>query len=368
MYTQDLDHLPFKKEDLEEKILKSGAIEWAYILHDKDLDDKSKKIRAHYHVVVRYKDAKTLSRVASIFGDKPQYFEAWHGTINNAYSYLIHETLEAKDNSGKHHYDPSEVKASFDFKARIEAIRKRVKKPSRADIKNLIDDYSNSLISKEKLQDEIGIFEMAKHKNLIDHIDEILAYNKHQKFLKDFKDQKCTTYWLYGSAGVGKTILCRSVVENLKKDFCILGSQRDHFQSYKGENYIILNDLRPTDYQYGQLLTLLDPWENDKVAPSRYHDKYLNARVIFITTPYDPVTFYNSCNIENRLIDTVDQLQRRVISMHVTEANLESIKTDIIKDIEIGDAIFKIKNKKILAKPTKVMTSIVNYNYDQYIS
>lgn len=345
MYTQDLDHLPFKKEDLEKKIVKSGAIEWAYILHDKDLDDKGEKIRAHYHVVLRYKDAKTTSSVAKLFGDKQQYFEAWRGSINNAYSYLIHETSDAKD-SQKHHYDSSEVKASFDFKARIESIRKKVKKLSDTAINNLIDDYSNNLISKEDLQKKIGVLEMAKHKYLLEHIDEILDYKKHQEFLKDFKGQKCVTYWLYGSAGVGKTRLCRSVMEELKKDFCILGSQRDHFQDYKGESYIILNDLRPSDYDYGQLLTLLDPYEHSKMAPSRYHDKYLNARAIFITTPYDPTTFYHSCDIDNRLVDTVEQLKRRIVSLHVTKDNLEDVKKEIIVDIQMGDKISELRRQK----------------------
>ena len=53
MYTQDLAHLPFKQEKLKEKLEKSTAIEWAYILHDKDLDQDSKKIRPHFHVVLR---------------------------------------------------------------------------------------------------------------------------------------------------------------------------------------------------------------------------------------------------------------------------------------------------------------------------
>lgn len=345
MYTQDLDHLPFPKENLEGKILKSGAIEWAYILHDKDLDDKGNKIRAHYHVVIRYKDAKTTSSVAKTFDDKQQYFEAWRGSINNAYSYLIHETSDAKDNE-KHHYDPSEVKASFDFKARIETIRKKVNKLSDNAINNLIDDYSNSLISKEELQEKIGVLEMAKHKYLLDHVDEILDYKKHQEFLKEFTGQKCVTYWLYGSSGVGKTRLCRSVMEELKKDFCILGSQRDHFQTYKGESYIILNDLRPADYDYGQLLTLLDIYEHDKMAPSRYHDKFLNARAIFITTPYSPENFYKSCNIDNRLVDTAEQLKRRVVAMHVTKDNVEDVKKEVIKDIELADKISELRKQK----------------------
>ncbi len=62
--------------------------------------------------MLHFKDAKTISRVSKIFNDHEQYIEAWHSIIKNGYSYLIHETTNAKS---KHHYDPKEVVASFDF-------------------------------------------------------------------------------------------------------------------------------------------------------------------------------------------------------------------------------------------------------------
>lgn len=344
MYTQDLAHLPFKQEKLKEKLEKSTAIEWAYILHDKDLDQDSKKIRPHFHVVLRFKDAKTLSRVSKLFEDQPQYVEAWHSTINNAYSYLIHETTGAQS---KHHYDASEVVASFDFETRIKEIRQKVKKPTKKEIETAIDEYASGKISKEELQAKIGVLEMARRKVLVDHIQDILAFKKHQKFLEVFKDQKCVVFWLYGEAGVGKTRLTREVLEQCHpNDFCILGSQRDHFQEYGGESFIVINDLRPLDYDYGQLLTLLDPYEIDKMAPSRYHDKYLNAKMIFITTPYSPFDFYSNCTIADTLVDTFEQLKRRVVSVKVTEDNVDKVKGELIFEIELQDKIVSAQIQK----------------------
>lgn len=344
MYTQDEEHLPFEADKLKSKLEKSGADEWAYILHDQDKDDEGKLIRPHYHVMLHFKDAKTISRVAKIFDDEQQYIEIWHNTINNGYSYLIHETSNAKN---KHHYEPGEVTASFDFLTRIKKIRKQVKKPNRQAIEEFIDDYSNQLITKDELQQKIGVLEMAKHKTLLDHIDDIIAFKKHQQFLKEFKGQQCKVYWLWGPSGVGKTRLAREVLEKCHpNNFCILGSQRDHFQEYRGQNFIVINDLRPNDYEYGQLLTLLDPWENDKMAPARYHDKYLNAMAIYITTPYDPLSFYFECNITNQVVDTYTQLKRRILSFHVTEEDLDNLKEDLITENKLLDAIFKIKSKK----------------------
>lgn len=344
MYTQDLKHLPFSKDNLKDRLEKSGAEEWAYILHDKDVDENGKKVRPHFHIMIHFKDAKTISRVSKIFNDKEQYIEAWHSTINNGYSYLIHETNNAQK---KYHYDPSEVIASFDFKSKIEDIRKSVKKPSRQAIENFIDDYSNEKLTKEELQEKIGVLEMAKHKTLLDHIEDILAYKKHQQFLNDFKGQSCKIYWIYGASGIGKTKLVREVLEKQHPDnFCILGSQRDHFQEYRGQQFVVINDLRPNDYEYGQLLTLLDPWEIDKMAPARYHDKYLNARAIYITTPYSPINFYSECNIANPLVDTFEQLKRRIISFQLTEENYNKKKNDLIFDDKLSETIWKIKSQK----------------------
>ena len=344
MYTQDLDHLPFKPQELKDKLEKSGADEWAYILHDKDTDENSKQVRPHYHVMLHFKDAKTILKISKIFDDKEQFIEAWKSTINNGYSYLIHETNNAKN---KHHYDPSEVIASFDFKARIQEIRQKVKKPSQQAINNLIEDYSNEKLTKEELQKKIGVLEMAKHKTLLDHIEDILAYKKHQQFLNDFKGQSCKIYWIYGASGIGKTKLVREVLEKQHPDnFCILGSQRDHFQEYRGQQFVVINDLRPNDYEYGQLLTLLDPWEIDKMAPARYHDKYLNARAIYITTPYSPINFYSECNIANPLVDTFEQLKRRIISFQLTEENYNKKKNDLIFDDKLSETIWKIKSQK----------------------
>ncbi len=83
-----------------------------------------------------------------------------------------------------------------------------------------------------------------------------------------------TTLWLYGKAGVGKTRLAEHMLKG--KDYITLGSSRDHFQEYRGQRFVILNDLRPNDFEYSDLLRLLDPYQHDKAVPSRYHDKRLN--------------------------------------------------------------------------------------------
>lgn len=359
MYVQDLEHLKknnfINKENnpsptyikarinkiLDDELeTKDDNLDWALIDHDKDVNEDNKPVREHIHVVLNYKNPQTVKHVANLFHDNEEFVEIWKGSINNAYSYLLHETENAKD---KYHYDASEVLASFNFKAKIEKIRSNVTPLSKAEIQNCISDYSNELLTKEELQSRIGILGMAKNKLIIDRITEFIAKNDHQKFVKEFQGQKCSTYWIFGKAGIGKTKITREILEELHpNNYCILGSQRDHFQEYQGQNFIVINDLRPNDYSYSQLLTLLDPYEHNKMAPSRYHDKYLNARAIFITSPYGPFEFYKECSIDNREIDSYNQLKRRVISLNLTEDTYEEAKEELIKALTFQQEIWDL--------------------------
>ena len=82
------------------------------------------------------------------------------------------------------------------------------------------------------------------------------------------------------------------------------------------------------------------------MAPARYHDRYLNARSIYITTPYDPLSFYLECNIANQVVDSFEQLKRRIVSLKLTQDTYSDLKNELIKDEEIAEAIWKIKSQK----------------------
>ena len=169
----------------------------------------------------------------------------------------------------------------------------------------------------DELEQLIGVSQLARRKKLIDQITELRAEKEHEKWLKNFKGKSMKVLWLYGVAGVGKTRFAEYLLRN--KKYAILGSSRDYFQDYNGEHYIILNDLRPRDFNYSDLLRILDPYQHDKAAPSRYHDKKLNAEEIIITTPYSPDDFYKYIFVDDRRVDTVEQLLRRIQPLHITK-------------------------------------------------
>lgn len=341
MYVQDLEHLKVKASDLKKILEKSGAEEWAFIFHDADKKEASTldgedvgtndtdgttsvitstdevTIRKHLHVVLKFENARTISSVAKLFNDKPQYVEVWRGKIENAYSYLLHRTSGAKN---KHQYDPKDVIANFDFEARIKQIQAKVK-ASKQNVNNSMLAYANGEISLSQLTEKIGPLEVAKRKKTIDNLSEILEKKYFEEWVKKFDGEMCKVIWIWGPAGVGKTRFAKKSFENSNLKFTVLGSSKDIFQPYSctaedgaGKN-IILDDLRPNALPYDDLLRILDPYQHRKMGPARYHDRYLTLEKIIITTPYSPNEFYKATKGLDYKIDTFDQLQRRIFKV-----------------------------------------------------
>lgn len=92
-------------------------------------------------------------------------------------------------------------------------------------------------------------------------------------------------------------------------------------------------------------MTLLDPYELNKSASSRYFDKPINALIIIITTPYAPQTFYNNAQINDTIVDSFDQLKRRIQPIEVTKDNYEKVKQAILDYDTLETAIIETKRK-----------------------
>ena len=126
--------------------------------------------------------------------------------------------------------------------------------------------------------------------------------------------------YMYGSPGLGKTRLAKSYAEKEKEPYYITGSSRDPFQSYRNQEIVIIDELRPDTFNYSDLLKILDPYNFDVFLPSRYIDKALTARLIVITSPYSPKQLYDyMLHLKN--IDSFEQLERRIGTTILVEAD-----------------------------------------------
>ncbi|MCJ2190788.1 hypothetical protein [Lactobacillus helveticus] len=148
---------------------------------------------------------------------------------------------------------------------------------------------------------------------IIKKLNTVLDNQTHKEWLQSFQGQKMTVDWYYGPAGVGKTRLALEEAKRSGKQYCVLGSSNDYFQDYDAQDHVVvLDELRPNDLKYGDLLKIMDPYQHDKHAPRRYRNVALNIEKLIITTPYNPETFYKMTKIADRRVDTVDQLKRRI--------------------------------------------------------
>lgn len=100
LYPEDSTHV-----QAIEKIKES--YDYAFILHDKDCDEDGVVKKAHWHVVLRFKNQNWNSSVAKDLGIELNYIQKVKN-FDNALQYLIHY-----NDTDKYQYDLSEVKGNL---------------------------------------------------------------------------------------------------------------------------------------------------------------------------------------------------------------------------------------------------------------
>lgn len=314
---------------------------------------------------------------------------------NNAISYACHLTSKAcKEN--KHQYSPDEARTSIKNYAEVlEEIEKEVsKKANKLNEKvrlsalanaskpiDLLDGYRDGVLSYE----DIMQFTTASQRDtkFMSHLNSVtkeILDEKYKKFKKDMTDtgQQVVSILCFGSTATGKTRWAKNYA--IKKygedDYYITGSNRDLFAGYRGQSIIIIDELRPDVINYGELLKLLDPFNFENVAGSRYHDKAIIAKEIIITGPLSPTEFYvkviNDDNVivldekgaisevhTSKNIDSPEQFFRRINAMKFTRdfiiPQCYDEKEKIYKDVTES----KIANKWSASLPHKTKDQVI---------
>lgn len=341
MYEQQFAHLPSHVTNLDDLYQLIGDVlepeRFAVVLHDKDVNKEGEPVEPHFHAFMSFRNPRSCSGVAKLLGDKPQTVTVWDGRPNNGFCYLIHATDKARM-EGKYQYDPSAVKANFDYAALVETAAKEVKKAQTygdsARTKTVLDMVYAGVISKKEAENQLPGHVLGRIKRQLDDIESKRLERAAAEWRKEMSAQGKTVrvIWFYGPAGTGKTSAARAQAERTGQPYYISGSTRDIFQSYEGQHTIILDELRAGSIPYADLLRILDPYsiQSEVMAPSRYNDKALACDLFIITCPYDPHQFYNEMFSvdENKnkkrkeQTDSFEQLLRRIsltVCMTATE-------------------------------------------------
>ena len=94
-----------RKEQFTDELLSKikGFKNYAYILHDKDLNTKP-----HYHIYIGGFSSYTISRISNYFNLNPNWINNLKGSKEDILKYFIHDGL-----SDKYQYKKSEIIKNF---------------------------------------------------------------------------------------------------------------------------------------------------------------------------------------------------------------------------------------------------------------
>jgi hypothetical protein len=269
---QDIDKINIEK--IKQGLNKESVRNYAYIFHDKDKDKEGNLIRPHIHIALRLKYPYETKYISEWFGVKEQYIEKCKSNWVGMLSYLIHKNKEEK-----YQYKDEEVISNFDWKEEIEKNNgSRLSEIVKGIREGKIREYNYF----EYMEDE----EFYKYRR---QIDTTFLFRRDK--LKGV-DRDMKAIFITGEAGVGKTFYAKEFAKDREYKPFISSGTNDPFDGYKGEECIILDDLRPSTMHLADLLKVLDNNTASSVK-SRYYNKVLECKLIIITTTLDIETFFN---------------------------------------------------------------------------
>lgn len=278
------------------KILYDKIIKWCYLIHDKDVKEDGTLKNPHYHLYLRFKINVDFSVVAKSFDVEINNVEKLSaGSYDGAIPYLVHANAPEK-----YQYEAADVKANFDYVAFINKFKnKQAGKNRLTEIRELIE---NGTIREYNYMDYITMGEYGKYKS---QIDRFFKYRKDNLMNSNLR-KKCI--FITGEPGSGKTSFAKNWSKEHNYSCFISGSSNDPFEGYKGEDVIVLDDLRGSCFTFSDLLKILDN-DTSTLVKSRYNNKVLECKYIIITSVVPLEEFYNTVFENND--EPVTQFKRR---------------------------------------------------------
>lgn len=328
-YVQQLDHLKVPLEGLKEVLEKRPLKRWCYIVHDKDEREDGTLKEPHIHVYMQMKSDQTPESLAKWFSDEPQYIErAKNEGSNNRYvyenmvSYGLHETENA---DGKHHYEPSEMVANFDVPQFIEGVRKGVaeakeKRGRSHPLAEVLQMICNNQIPRLKIGDHVQDLDRIRYSREIEQ-----AYKIRDEKLAREVNRQMDVLYIEGASGTGKTTLAKMLAYDKGYDVFVSGSSNDPFEGYRGQECVILDDIRGSDWKINDLLKILDNHTNSLVK-SRYSNKLLVDCKLMVLTSVQPLEEMYG-NLKEHESEPIEQLKRRCSQyIQLTKSSLSPFK------------------------------------------
>ena len=335
----------------------NDVIEYAYILHENDVNEKGEVEQAHYHICMR-KTNKTNFKFDMLKHAFPVGKIEQGRTWEYMLQYLLHKNAPEKT---PHSVD--EIVTNIDGGTLDLYLKSTPSVKKRSALERNFD----------KLQDDILEYKIFQYQ-----FREQLATNKmfrklmaefDTKIEKSFVAQKVGWYEKYkhtrslevifieGGGGCGKTALAIAYCQQRKWSYYIASDENDPMQDYASQDCLILDELRDDTFSYSSFMRILNTYTGTTVK-SRYHNKAFTGEAIIIPS-YLPLSEYYKPDVKKKKKYVADesfygdnslvQLHRRIKTLVRAEKDLFYVY-DHKKD---GSNVLreKIPNPAYLIKP-----------------
>ena len=302
----------------------SEDLKIALIVHDKDISYGTKLVEPHIHGYIEFSNKKDLNVLALNLGILPQYIESSgrgkYGKVNSK-AYLIH----AKDKD-KYQYPASDVETfdTFDYEAFVNQNREDFEKyaatKKREKTDESLDMVFQKIITGELTEDDIFDdeelrFLWANNQNKFEeafHAQAVFSARETMRALQN-GEFKLTAIFVHGRSDSGKTTFAKKIGNDIIQvakeeslDWRMYDSDvTNPFDAYRGEEVILLNDLRYDSLKPADWLKLLDPLNNSRMS-ARYRNRLVAGRIFILTNTEGIFDFFRQIKYEN-----IDQYLRR---------------------------------------------------------
>lgn len=251
---------------------------YAYTLHDKDIADNGELKKPHFHCVITFHNNNTFECIAKTLKIETQYVNKIKAkTSIPAFRYLIHF-----GQPDKYQYKPDEVTANFDYIAFIS------KQKCGDDFKLYGDMIVNGEIREYNYTSKIPPHVYAMNKTKFDNF---FKYRRDKLNLERRGNRDMECVYICGSAGVGKTTFAKQYAEKNGYSYFVSSGGNKPLDDYRGEDCIILDDLRGDDkaLSFVDLLKLTDN-NTDSFVGCRYYNKSILECKLVIATSVSSIT------------------------------------------------------------------------------
>ena len=280
-----------------------------YVIAPHPIDDKSSF--EHYHCGINTGNSNFKpAQFAGWFGLPVNACEKIHSRFDFGYiNYLLHHNQE-----GKTEINPEKLIKNFDIDF--------TKLFQRIDDNKRTDDMLNMLARGEIT--EYDLYKAMNEEWCRKHTREINSalVTRSKKIAINGGKREMDVVYITGGARCGKSYLAQKLCKMNNMSYYSSSNGEHPFDDYMGQDVVILDDLRPHNFRFSELLKVLDNHMSSKVS-ARYHNVDLNCKIMYITSVLQLNEFYKGIADNNH--EAVEQLRGRIKYVYEVEKDTVTI-------------------------------------------